>query len=259
MVMENDESMIVKDDLNFLENPNWIVSKRDYPNELHIEKENGFYELKSAEGLPVRFDKIVLYYLLHKLTKESDLNSIEIVTTRYEIAKNVFSQNKNFSKAKYDRIMLALKRWKAIFIKFEGVFVEGDNLTVKYFAVLDLVSLDRKTNKLTISFNNSYIKQLKETKFYKCINFLVYKKLVRPVSIRLYEILVKSFMFQSVWFIYVDKLCEALTLGKRAFPSQILVALKPAITEINKKANLQFDFSYDKASGICIFKKHLVQ
>lgn len=256
-MQQNNEHMIIKDDINFLENPNWIVSKRDYPNELHIQKDNGFYELKSAEGLPVRFDKIVLYYLLHVLSKETDLNSVEITTTRYAIAKNVFSQTKNFSKAKYDRIMLALKRWKAIMIKFEGIFFEGENNTIKYFAVIDCVSLDKETNKLTISFNASYIKQLKETKFYKFIDFLEYKKLTRPVSIRLYEILTKSFMLQSVWFIYVDNLGELLTLGKRAFPSQILVALRPAITEINKNSKLKFEFLYNKESNVCIFKKML--
>lgn len=249
------EKIIIKEDINFLEYPNWVVSKRDYKNHLIIKKDTGFYELKSTEGLPVRFDKVVLYYLLHKLSIDSDLNSVEITTTRYDIAKNVFSQEKNFSKAKYDRIMLALKKWKALVIKFEGIFYEGDNFTVKYFAVIDYVSLDKKTNKLSIKFNDLYIKQIKETKYYKLINFIEYKKMTRPVSIRLYEILIKNFIYENTWAIYIDTLGEKLTLGKRAFPSQILVALMPAINEINEHSQLRIEFCYDKESDICIFKK----
>ncbi len=253
--MEFDNSMLVKDDINFLENPNWIVSKRDYPKELIIQKEYGFYELKCSHGLPVRFDKLVLYYLLHKLLKESDFNSCEISITRYEIAKNVFSQSKNFSKAKYDRIMLALKRWQAVVINFGGSFFEVDGFKEKCFTILDGVTFDKKTKKISIIFNALYIHQLKETRLYNYINFYAYKKLARPVSMRLYELLLKSFMFQSIWFIYLDSLCDVLTLGKRTFPSQALVALKPAIEEVNTKAHLHFDFTYDKASGICVFKK----
>jgi hypothetical protein len=232
------------------------VSKRDFPNELLIQKDNGFYEIKSSEGIPVRFDKVVLYYLLHKLSADNDLNSAEVVTTRYEISKNVFSQEKNFSKAKYDRIMLALRRWKAIYIRFEGVFLEeSGNFTEKYFAIIDSVVLDKKTKKLWIRFNDLYIKQIRESRLYKTIDFEVYKTIMRPVAIRLYEILMSRFLLEKKWLVYIDDLGEQLTLGKRAYPSQILVALKPAIKEINSKANLGLEFSYIKETGICVFKK----
>lgn len=254
--MEQTDKIIIKDDINFLENPNWIVSKRDYVNQLFIQKDKGFYELKSSEGLPVRFDKLVLYYLLHKLSLNNPTNNTEIITTRYEIAKNVFFQEKNFSKAKYDRIMLALKRWKAITIKFEGVFLEAlNNFSVRYFAIIDSVILDKITKKLSIKFNDLYIKQLQETKFYKCINYDEYKKLSRPISTRLYEILQKKFLCECTWFVYIDSLAEQLTLGKRTYPSQILAALNPAISEINNQSSLKIEFSYNKETGICVFKK----
>jgi len=115
------ETIKIKEDINFLEHPNWTVSKEVIYNFI-IKKDSGFYEMKSSEGLPSRFDKVVLYFLLHKLFQQDKLKSAEVVTTRYEIAKNVLNQEKNFSKAKYERIMLALKRWKAIYMRFEGVF-----------------------------------------------------------------------------------------------------------------------------------------
>lgn len=250
-----DNRVIIKDDINFLAYPNWVVSKRDFPNHFAIEQDNGSYEIKSAEGLPVKFDKIVLYYLLHKLSKEVNLNSDEITTTRYDIAKNVFSQSKNFSQAKYDRIMLALQRWKGIIIKFDGLFYEDENHSVKYFAVIDIVSLDKKTNKLFIKFNPVYIRQLKESKTYKYIDFTEYKKLSRPVSARLYEILIKKFLYEDIWCIDIYQLGEELTLGKRSYPSQVLVALEPAIEEVNLHSSMKCEFSYNKSDDICIFKK----
>ncbi len=254
--MKYDEDMMIKDDLNFLENPNWVVSKREAIKEICITKENSLYELKSTENLPVRFDKIVLYYLIYKISKESDLNYNTSIITRYEIAKNVFSQEKNFSKAKYDRIMLALKRWQALVIHFNGNFLKDDGrVEEKKFSVIDSYSSDKKTKKIKIKFNSLYIRQLKETTKYNSINFVVYKKLARPVSMRLYELSLKTLTPHSVWLVYMDQLADALTLGKRAFPSQVLLLLKPAILEINKKAHVNLRFIYDQETGICIFKK----
>jgi hypothetical protein len=254
ILSKNDKKIIIKDDINFLEHPNWIVSKRDFHNHLFIKKDNGFYELKSSEGLPVRFDKIVLYYLLHQLSNVANINDLELITTRYEIAKNVFSQQKNFSKQKYDRIMLSLKRWKAITIRFEGIFLEKDlNLTLKYFSVVDTISLDKKTNELHIRFNDQYIQQLRESPFHRHVDFKEYKQLTRPVSARLYEIFMRRFLADNLWLIYVETLGEQLTLGKRDYPSQIVAAVKPAIQEINKYCQLQVKFDFYKETGICSF------
>lgn len=253
--MRTEDRIFIKDDINFLENPNWVVSKRDFPTHLIITKDNGYYEMKSPEGMPVRFDKIVFYYLLHKVVEQTKLESTEIVTTRYEIAKNVFNQEKNYSKTKYDRIMLSLKKWKAIFIKFEGVFTEGDNNTIKYFSILDFVSLDKKTKKLFIKFNDQYIQQLRDTKFYQYINLTEYKKLTRPVSTRLYELLMKNLFTQALWNIDINELATMLTIGKRSYPSQIIASLRPAIVEINKKTTLNIKFKYNKKSNSCMFKK----
>ena len=103
------KKQIVKDDINFLEYPNWIVTEREKIKEVVIEKEHGVYKLiTGADSLPDRFDKIVLYYLLCTLLKNSQLTSTEIKTTRYKVAKDVFYRTKNVGKSEYDRIMLSL-------------------------------------------------------------------------------------------------------------------------------------------------------
>jgi hypothetical protein len=251
------KKVMIKEDINFLEYPNWTVSNKTNIYSVIVQKNNGFYEMKSSEGLPSRFDKVVLYYLLHTLfTNYPSILNLEIITTRYEIAKNVLSQEKNFSKEKYSRIMLALKRWKAIYIRFEGVFYEDENYTIKYFSIIDYVSLDKETNKLCIRFNECYFKHLMQNS-QRSVDFHEYKKLIRPVSARLYEILIKNFADQAIWCTDIEQLGEQLTLEKRFYPSHILVAIKPAIVDINTLTKLSFEFDYDKKRSLCIFKKNI--
>lgn len=257
--MEEDKK-IIKDDINFLEYPNWIIDRKNKATTFSIEKPNGKFELVSPLGLPKHFDKIILYYLLYKLHRETNLDSYILKTSRYEIAKNVFSGVKDFGKNKFTRIMLALKKWNALSIHFDGLFYTGEDRSVRYFHIVDEVILIPKTGQLTIKFNESYIKQLKESTFYKLIDFEQYKKLHKTSSARLYEILVKNFKERTEWAINIQGLAEKLTFEKRQgaqsyYPSDVLRYLKPSIDEINKKTDLAIQFHYNTETTICIFKK----
>ena len=254
-----DQKMILKEDINFLEFPNWVIDRKKVVTIWTIEKPNGKYEIASPFGLPKHFDKIILYFLLHKLYRRNRFDGYKLSTSRYEIAKNVYGV-KAFGKNKYERIMKALKCWKSISINFDGVFFEGDGHTIRYFSVIDDVRLCKETGELTVRFSKTYIKQLKNTKFYKFINFEQYKKLHKASSARLYEILVKTFKERDKWVINIQLLAEKLTFEKREgeknfFPSDVLRRLKPGVNEINKKTDLLIDFRYNKKSNVCIFKK----
>lgn len=258
--MVEDIKKIVKDDINFLEYPNWVIDRKNKATTFAIEKPNGKYEVISPLGLPKHFDKIILYYLLYKLHREKNLDSYVLKTSRYEIAKNVFSGVKDFGKNKFSRIMVALKKWNALSIHFDGLFYTGEERSVRYFHIVDEVKLIPKTGELTIKFNESYITQLKETTFYKLIDFEQYKKLHKTSSARLYEILVKNFKERNEWAINIQGLAEKLTFEKRQgalnyYPSDVLRYLKPSITEINKKTDLSINFQYNTVTGVCIFKK----
>lgn len=247
----------IQDDMNFLRYPNWVLSAKNKSCHLTIEDSNGFYEMKSPEGLPSRFDKLVLYFLLYKISGPTKIETDVVITTRYEIAKNVLFQEKNFSAAKYNRIMLALKKWKAIYIRYEGTFLDSHYPMIKFFSILDSIVLNKKTNELSITFNEHYIAQLNSPYYHRRINFYEYKQLVRPVSARLYEMLSAYFEWQEIWSVNINRFGELLTLQKKMYPSHILAAIMPAIEEINEKTNLLFEFDYDKEHAICIFKKIL--
>lgn len=252
---------VLKDDINFLEYPNWVIDRKSKATVWKIEKSNGSYEMVSPWGLPKHFDKIILYYLLYKLYREKNLDSYLLTTNRFEIAKNVFPYEKDFGKNRYKRIMDSLKKWNALSIHFDGgLFYGGDGETERFFHIIDDVVLRKETGELSLKFNESYVRQLKETKFYKFIDFEQYKKLHKTSSARLYEILVKNYKERNEWAIGIQLLAEKLTFEKREnaqsyYPSDVLRYLKPSITEINKKTDLEIGFTYNKETGACIFKK----
>jgi len=256
----SDDKKNLKEDINFLEYPNWVVNSRSKINEWVIEKDNGRYKVIAPLGLPSHFDKIVLYYLLHRIYRDGGLKNHSLVTNRHQIAKNVFFGVKSIGKHKYDRIMFSLKRWTSTTIDFEGLFFEKDEYTSRYFHVIDEVILKKENGELIVRFNKGYIKQLCETKFYKYIDFEQYKKFSRASSARLYEILVKSFKVSKSWTINIKKLAEKLTFEKREeaknfYPSDVLRQLRPSIKEINKKTDFCMSFKYNKKTNICVFTK----
>lgn len=256
----NDQQKMIKEDINFLEYPNWVINKRSKAQRWTIKKENGTYEVVSVKGLPSHFDKTVLYFLLYKLYRQTELNTFFLTTTRYEIAKNVFSECRTIGKNKYDRIMDSLEKWNQIAINFKGLFYGDDGITKRFFHLVDEVVLRDESGELMVRFNEGYIKQLKETKFYKLIDFEKYKTLKRASSARLYEILAKTFKGRGEWAIDIKKLAEKLTFEKREnaadyYPSDVLRHLKPSIVEINKKTDLEIGFTYNKETDTCIFKK----
>jgi len=253
-----EEKKLLKEDINFLEYPNWTLSRKKSVTTYNIKKDNGTYEVISPFGLPKHFDKIVVYFLLYKLC-HSKASSYTLITSRYEIAKNIFGGN-HFGKNVYDRIMRAIKRWKSIAINFEGLFYYGDGYTIRGFSVIDEYILRKDTGELIIKFSESYVKQLQETTFYKLIDFEQYKILHKASSARLYELLCKSFKARNEWAINIQSLAEKLTFEKRKnaklyYPSDVLRYLKPGIKEINKKTDLAIKFEYNKKNGICLFKK----
>ena len=256
-----DHKKIIKDDVNFLEYPNWVLDRKDSALvEWQIQKERGTYKIISPNGLPKQFDKIVLYFLLYKLYRETRFTKRTITTNRFEIAKSVFNLSKGFGKNKYNRIMDAIRKWSVLSIGFEGLFYTGEEYTERVFHVIESFVLKKNSGELTIHFNEVYIKQLNESKFYKLIDFEQYRKLHKSTSVRLYEVLVKSFINRKTWASDIQLLSEKLTFKKNEnaktyYPSDVLRYLKPAVNEINKKTDLRVSLEYNKETKVCVFTK----
>jgi len=245
------ERNLIKNDINFLEFPMWIVNDKGSAVEYKSEKNNGTYRIAtSGDRLPDRFDKIVLYYLLMKLSKlaRKGVDKHELFTTRYEIVTNIF-ESRTPSKPKYDRVMASLIRWKNMTIEFKGTFFENDEYSERYFGVIDDVIHKPGQRELYIRINQQFLKQMMDSEYYKLINFDEYKRLKKPVAARLYEILSKTFKGRRLWKIDSANLAEKLTLTK-SYPSQVIEKLLPAVKEINANTDLRVEMqSHKNESG----------
>lgn len=248
------EKQTFKEDINFLEWPTWVVKEKTKSKQIIIEKPNGRYELISPLGLPTHFDRLILYSLLYSL----EADSLEVKTSRYKIAKHI--DRKITASHQYTRILNSLKKWQSLSINFSGIFYEGDKHTMRFFSIIDDVIFTEETKELYIKFNQQYIKQIRESKFYKYIDFSIYKKLSTSAGARLYEVLVKNFKDRDTWSIKFHNIAEKLTLEKRTgnsnyFPSDVIAILKSALHEINCKTELKINFNYDSKTKLCSFEK----
>jgi hypothetical protein len=246
---------IIKQDINFLEYPNWVIAERGTVRSFQILKDSGRYEITTAaDRLPGRLDKIILYYLLSELFSGSNPEKGVVETSRYAVAKGITDNPVN--NQIYYQIMRALKRWHGIQIIFAGSFYEGkDEKSTRYFHVIEDVIQEKKS--LKVFFNKQFIEQTTNSNYFKNIDFNEYKRLKRPISVRLYEILSKAFAERNAWRIDALKLGEKLTIGEQ-YPSQIIRRVQPAIKEINKNTELSLAmdcYQNEKDQTIICFKR----
>jgi len=257
-VEDNNSRMIFRQDINFFEFPMWMVNEKFTGSKWIIEKPYGRYEISCSQILPTFFDAKVLHFL-HSKIKDTDFQNLEIYTNRYEVAKNVYEFDKK-SEKQFERIMFALKKWASTFLQFKGIFYQDSAYSTRFFSVIDDVILNHETRQLYIRFNQQYVQQLKGSTFYIYVDFNVFKKFKRPLSARMHEILVKNFKERDEWQINIDNLAEKLTLEKRNgaksyYPSDVLIKLKPTISEINLYSGFKIEFKYSKKKSLCNFKK----
>lgn len=225
---------LIKQDQNLLNNAIWLVNERLDPFKKYVyEYPNGKYVLTCGEKPPDSTDGLYLLSMMNLCEKQRRKT---VITKRSHMVQMCgFAQ----SKKNFDRIWESLERWKNVTIKFDGCFYTGKNYTSVIFGIIDWAKLDEKTKELSFKFNDIFYDLLQQSHYYRLIDFGYYKSLKRPVSRRLYELMIKYLDAAEKWECDANKLGEKLTLEKRKeshkhYPSDILIKIKPAIAEINK-------------------------
>lgn len=235
---------LIKQDINFMENPLWVLSEHPQK-ELKITNDRGEFLITSGQKLPERTDMIFLLYLLKISQKSGYVQKLEL--TRYEILTEC---DLNRSEINYDRLEESLNRWKFVGIKFKGTFYDNREYLTKAFGIINEYAIDKDTKKLKIEFNKSFLEMVKSTNYCKFIDFKRYIRLRKPVACRLYELLLKTFLDRQEWEIEAMKLAKKLTLGeggkKKLYPADIKIKIDPAVNEINQKTELQIEFETRK-------------
>lgn len=237
----------IKQDVNFLEYPLHVVDYQGSQQILEITTERGSFRLVSGadDRLPSSEDRIILYYFMKKLmNKNYEMNVVE--TTRYQVCKDIWGMQ---GKCYYDMVYKALKRYTKLSAEFHNVFYENKHHKTKIFHIIESTIIEG--GKLTVYFNNIFIQHMRESQFYRMINYEEIRTLKSNTSIRLYEYIIKQPLPFNIGIL---KLGEKLTFSKKdLFPSTILRRIKPAIIEINKKTSLKIEMKFNQETKVCRF------
>jgi hypothetical protein len=230
----------IKQDINFLDKPLWFQNLRHDGMGFVWGDIEGF-EYRTGYKPPDKVDMLILLYLMYK-SQKADYQT-NIVVSKYEILKacDFPTQDTRY----YKRIEDCLKRWKNVSIEFQGTFYDGKKYLTKLFGILDEGEIRASDKKVEVKFNENWLLKIKESRYFRSINFERYKALKRPLSRRLFEFLEKSFLGRDTFAIHLTKLGVKLTLigvevktkheTKRViYASHVLQEIKPAINEINK-------------------------
>ncbi len=234
------KTSVVKQDINFLDKPLWFQTMDTSENKIWRDVDGYIY--RAGYKVPDKVDALFLMYLLLRSQQQGYVENI--VVSRYEVIRNC---NLTVNDAYYARLEDSLRRWTNVSVEFHGTFYDGIAYKTIAFGIIDAYRIREEDKRLEIRFSPEWLLTIEKSAFFKYINFDFYKALKRPVSRRLFEILCKSFYDRSVWEIDAVKLGQKLTLSTRKvtidgiekevlYPSTVLIAIKPAVNEINKNA-----------------------
>ena len=247
-------SEIVKQDINFMEYPLWIQDE-----ELANKSEDGFvwkdrdgYIYRAGYKPPTKTDFIFLLYLLMKSQKNGWKN--KIIATKYETIKNCGLVP---GKPQYERLEDSLKRWKMVGIEFKGTFYDGDKYQTLVFGIIDEYGIKENSKEIEIRFSSKWLLKIKESNYFKYINFSQIKTLRSPLVIRLYEILIKSFQNRNKWEIDAMKLAQKIPMNEK-YPADVIPKIKAAVNRINEYTILKVKFIVKRprrGKAILVFEK----
>lgn len=241
-------SNLIKQDNNLLEYPLYALQERSLKEDIAVSWEGNEFKVTVGYKTPNATDMLYLYYFI-KILQNNGYESSIIEVPKNHVVKALSEDGASYY---YKRLRESLKVWCNVGISFEGIFYDGENYETKLFGILDNAYI-KKDGLVQVEFNKNFIDIMKNTNFYRYINFDELKRLRKPLARRLYELLKKNSSKFS---------CEALRLAqklnlKRKYPSDIKAYIIPALNEINKNTSLKIDFSCKTnqfGKSICYFK-----
>lgn len=246
---------MVKQDINLLEYPLWFQDEceaKSQGNGFIWEHPNGKFLVKSTSNPPVKTDNIFLLYLLGQSQKQSWKD--EFFITRYQVLKDCGLDTNNFW---YARLVDSLDRWEQVHIEFNGAFYQGREYKTLHFGVIDSWGFEEKTKRLRIRFSPEYLSVMKESSYFRFLDFDQVKALRSPLATRLYQLLVKTFKTRDTWEIDAISLAEKIPM-KQKFPAHIALKIKPAMNRIYKYTDLKVTVEERKKTRgeiVLVFRK----
>lgn len=246
---------LVKQDINFMEyalyvQDDSIVSKSE---DGYTWKDRNGYVYQAGYKPPTKIDFIFLLYLLMR-SQQNDWNN-KMSLTKYEILKECGVANPG--KHEYKRLVDGLKRWSMVKLEFQGTFYNGKKYETLVFGIIDTYSIEDDSKNVEVTLSPQWLYKIKESNFFKHINFKQVKSLRSPLNIRLYEILIKSFQGRYVWKIDAIKLADKIPM-KEKHVSHIVAKITGAVNRINTLSDFNVKLIVQRSGrgkALLIFEK----
>lgn len=242
---------LIKQDLNFLEYPIWLIDDRVEPGVFTWKDRDGF-TFESRFRPPSKSDLLFLMFLLSK-SQKNKWNGM-IIFTKYELLRGCnIAANKQW----YERVDDSLKRWEFTRLMFEGTFYDGKEYKTLHFGIIDSWGIEENSQRVWVNFNPIWLSKIKNSTFFKMLNFNIMKELRSPLAVRLYEILIKNFQGRNVWKCDAMKLALKIPL-KEKYASQVVKKILPAVTRVNNYVDFQIKVSVEepvRGKSTLVFEK----
>lgn len=234
-------------DINLLEYPIHFIGQKNKNNVFKFTEMNGYMLISGKK--PTYTDKIILFYCL---LKSGNDNKVE--TSYYEIIKQCGLPD---NQRTYKRIKDALDNWISTSLYFDNsLYTKKDYITFNC-NILQHYEYNKQKRKLYIVFTDKFMRLVRNSDYYKHINFDEIKRIKNPLSVRLYEILCKSFYDNKPFQIDIHKLAVKLTLQEK-YISKIIPKLQSCVKTINKETDINIKMNVEKKGknkGKVIFTK----
>jgi len=245
----------LKQDMNFLEYPLWFQNSRfaAHQDDGYVWRDRDGYVYRTGYNPPTKTDYVFLCYLLLMSQRAGWQEQIE--TTRYEVVKACGMVP---GRVNYDRLTESLTRWQMVGLEFRGIFYDGNAYEVMQFGVLDDWDIEKKTKRLRVKFNEKWLLCIKESTFFKFLDFQEIQRLRSALSIRLYEILIKAFQGRAAWEIDAVKLAGKIPMAQE-YASDITLKVRSAVKRINDHTSLTILLSVrhrERGKTVLIFEKN---
>lgn len=233
---------VLKQDLNFLKYPLWFQVSHAHAS--LIWNQIPGYTYRAAYRAPDQLDILFLFFLLMRSQQENYKSRLEF--SRYEILKGCGCP---INPQYLQRLEDSLKRWLNVTLEFDNCFWDGQQTISVGFRLIENYRLREKDKRIEISFNESWLEQIRTSVHFKYLDFNYYKALHRPVARRLFELFTFYFKSQSQWRLPLVELGHRLTLYTRRrlmptgqevrviYPSDVIKTIKSALHEINHLSN----------------------
>jgi len=243
---------LIKQDINFCEYPIWFQDSKQQGAGLVWTDRKGF-TYRIGYKMPTKTDVIFLYYLMLRSQRAGWKD--ELTLTQREILRGCGIPP---GKRDADRLKDSLERWKMVGIKFTGTFYDGKDYQTLSFGVIDEWDLEKGTGHLNIRFAHKWLEWIKNSNYFRYIDFQQMKSLGSPLAIRLYEILIKSFQGRNEWSIDTLKLATKIPM-KQKYVANVLPKIIKAVDTINAKTDLKITIIVkrpQRGQAVITFRKH---